>query len=60
VRLEITARAELTATHVERGVGERAGWRAVAMPSEHGGWGLTLEPAMGIALVAVTAVGVLW
>lgn len=25
---------------------ERTGWRAVAMPSEHGGWGLTLEPVL--------------
>ena len=25
---------------------ERAPWRAVAIPSEHGGWGLTLEPVL--------------
>ncbi len=25
---------------------ERGGWCAVAMPSEHGGWGLTLEPVL--------------
>ena len=25
---------------------ERAAWRAVAIPSEHGGWGLTLEPVV--------------
>ncbi len=25
---------------------ERALWRSVAIPSEHGGWGLTLEPAL--------------
>ena len=75
----------MTAMQAEHVVGERAGWRAVAMPAEHGGWGLTLEPVlavmqfvwvrrapipakqvglrqmgMGLALVAVTAVGVLW
>jgi YwiC-like protein len=25
---------------------ERAAWRAVAIPSEHGGWGLTFEPVL--------------
>ena len=25
---------------------ERSAWRAVAMPAEHGGWGLTLEPVL--------------
>jgi hypothetical protein len=25
---------------------ERAAWRSVAMPSEHGGWGLTAEPVL--------------
>jgi hypothetical protein len=30
----------------------RPAWRAVAIPSEHGGWGLTLEPALlGLLLV---------
>jgi hypothetical protein len=29
-----------------RETGRRAGWRAVALPSEHGGWGLTLEPVL--------------
>jgi hypothetical protein len=48
----------LTATHTERGVGERAGWRAVAMPSEHGGWGLTLEPVLLGLLVAWSGAGV--
>lgn len=29
----------------------RAAWRAVAVPSEHGGWGLTLEPVvLGLAV----------
>ena len=30
---------------------ERGPWRSVAMPTEHGGWGLTLEPvALGLAV----------
>jgi len=34
----------------------RGAWRSVALPSEHGGWGLTLEPALlGLALVPSTA-----
>ena len=36
----------MSAIHAEREVGELVGWRAVAMPSEHGGWGLTLEPVL--------------
>ena len=43
-------------------VGERAGWRAVAIPTEHGGWGLTLEPVLlGLAVAwsgAGSALGV--
>lgn len=31
---------------------ERSLWRAVAVPSEHGGWGLTLEPVLLGLLVA--------
>jgi YwiC-like protein len=31
---------------------ERAIWRSVAMPSEHGGWGLTLEPVLLGLIVA--------
>ncbi|MFN3256416.1 MAG: YwiC-like family protein [Ilumatobacter sp.] len=31
---------------------ERSPWRAVAVPSEHGGWGLTLEPVLLGLLVA--------
>ena len=31
---------------------ERETWRAVAVPSEHGGWGLTLEPVLLGLLVA--------
>ena len=32
-------------------------WRAVAIPSEHGGWGLTLEPALLGLLVAPSIAG---
>lgn len=31
---------------------ERPMWRAVAIPSEHGGWGLTLEPVLLGAIIA--------
>ncbi len=41
-----------TETATERTVDERAMWRAVALPSEHGGWGLTLEPVLLGLLVA--------
>ena len=36
-----------------------SGLRAVAVPSEHGGWGLTLEPALLGLLVAPTFAGAL-
>ncbi len=36
---------------------ERSGWRAVAVPAEHGGWGLTLEPALLGLLVAPSWAG---
>jgi hypothetical protein len=36
--------------------GERSRLRSVALPSEHGGWGLTLEPAVLGLLVAPSAV----
>jgi YwiC-like protein len=35
----------------------RSRWRSVALPSEHGGWGLTLEPALLGLLVAPSAAG---
>ncbi len=34
-------------------------WRSVAVPSEHGGWGLTLEPVLLGLLVAPSVAGVL-
>lgn len=37
---------------------ERAPWKAVAVPSEHGGWGLTLEPVLLGLLVAFSWAGV--
>ena len=48
----------MSAIHAEREVGELVGWRAVAMPSEHGGWGLTLEPVLLGLLVAWSTAGV--
>ena len=48
----------MSATHVERDVDVRAGWRAVALPSEHGGWGLTLEPVLLGLVVAWSGAGV--
>lgn len=38
-------------------VGERPGWRAVGLPSEHGGWGLTLEPVLLGLLAAWSVAG---
>jgi len=35
----------------------RASWRAVALPDEHGGWGLTAEPALLGLLVAPSWAG---
>ena len=40
-------------------VGERRLWRSVAVPSEHGGWGLTLEPVLLGLLIAPSIPGVL-
>jgi YwiC-like protein len=39
-------------------VGERARWRAVSIPSEHGGWGLTFEPILLGLLVSFSWSGV--
>ena len=37
-------------------IGRRSGLRAVALPAEHGGWGLTLEPGLlGLLLVPSVA-----
>lgn len=47
----------MTATQAEHVVSERAGWRAVAIPSEHGGWGLTSEPVLVGLVVAWSGAG---
>ncbi len=39
-------------------MGDRAGWRAVAIPTEHGGWGLTMEPVLLGLIVAWSGAGV--
>ena len=40
-------------------VRERPAWRSIAVPSEHGGWGLTLEPVLLGLLVAPSVAGAL-
>ena len=40
-----------------RGTTERAAWRAVAVPCEHGGWGLTLEPVLLGLIIAWSVSG---
>lgn len=50
-------------TSVRRGAdvrapGERPRWRTVAVPTEHGGWGLTLEPILLGLIIAPSAAGV--
>jgi hypothetical protein len=44
---------------VERAPQARSVWKAVALPAEHGGWGLTLEPAVLGLAVAPSIAGVL-
>lgn len=49
----MSARATLTPSSAGGlGMQERSTWRKVGLPSEHGGWGLTLEPALLGLLVA--------
>ena len=48
----------MSTSQADRAVDVRAGWRSVAMPSEHGGWGLTLEPVLLGLLVAWSGAGV--
>ena len=45
-------------TQPPRATPERSLWREVAVPSEHGGWGLTLEPVLLGLLVAPSWPGV--
>src|SRR6187397_2696511 len=37
--------------------GNRPGWRAVAVPTEHGGWGLTAEPILLGLVIAPSVAG---
>jgi hypothetical protein len=46
----------MSTTQAEHDV-TRPGWRAVAVPSEHGGWGLTLEPVLLGLIVAWSGAG---
>ena len=48
----------MTVTQAQRDASVRGDWRAVAMPSEHGGWGLTLEPVLLGLVVAWSGAGV--
>lgn len=43
---------------VRSGAHTRAAWRVVAVPGEHGGWGLTAEPVLLGILVAPSLAGV--
>ena len=45
-------------SQADRAADVRAGWRSVAIPSEHGGWGLTLEPVVLGLAVAWSGAGV--
>lgn len=47
----------MTVAEVTGSVSERSLWRTVAVPSEHGGWGLTLEPVLLGLLIAPSIVG---
>jgi len=58
MRLKAVESAEvMSAIGVERDVNVRRRWRSVAIPSEHGGWGLTLEPVVLGLLVAPSLAG---
>ena len=56
VRLDAAAPA--SSGHDRRAPRMRREWRVVALPSEHGGWGLTLEPIVLGLLIAPGAAGV--
>lgn len=47
----------MATTEAGRFTAERVNWRSVVMPSEHGGWGLTLEPVLLGLIVAWSAGG---
>ena len=48
----------MSTSQADRVADVRAGWRSVAIPSEHGGWGLTLEPVLLGLVVAWSGAGV--
>lgn len=50
--------AEMTAVQATPVTRERSPWRAAAMPAEHGGWGLTLEPVLLGLLIGWSVAGV--
>ncbi len=52
----MSSAAPASSSH-ERTVSSRSRVRAVALPTEHGGWGLTLEPGLLGLLVAPSAAG---
>lgn len=53
-----TARsASATAASPQRVAGERSALRAVALPTEHGGWGLTAEPVLLGLIIAWSLAG---
>ncbi|MBI5088332.1 MAG: YwiC-like family protein [Actinobacteria bacterium] len=47
----------MVATDLARPAAERSGWRSAAVPSEHGGWGLTAEPILLGLVVAWSVAG---
>ena len=49
--------AVMGSVHVAKPAG-RSTWRAVSVPTEHGGWGLTVEPAVLGLLIAPSGAGI--
>jgi len=47
----------MTVADMTKSVHERPLWRSVAVPSEHGGWGLTSEPVLLGLLIAPSIIG---
>ncbi len=47
----------MTVADMTKSVQVRPLWRSVAVPSEHGGWGLTLEPVLLGLLIAPSIIG---
>ncbi len=53
-----SANAHAARSDVPSAIRARAVWRTVALPSEHGGWGLTLEPVTLGLVAAFSGAGV--